>query len=165
MNVTLRRGPFRIVVVLVLAFPCLNAAKMGGAAEDLVAPGAKLETLADEFKFTEGPACDAKGNVLFTDQPNDRIMQWSVDGRLTTYKQPCGRSNGLCFDAQGNLWTCADAKNELWCITPDGSVEVVVKEYQGKLLNAPNDLWIRPDGGVYFSDPFYKRPYWNRGPQ
>jgi gluconolactonase len=78
--------------------------------------------------------------------------------------QPCGRSNGLCFDAEGNLWACADEKNELWCIRPDGKVQVVVKQHAGKLLNGPNDLWIRPDGGIYFSDPFYKRPYWNRGP-
>ena len=55
-------------------------------------------------------------------------------------------------------------KNELWCIAPDGKITVVVKNYAGKLLNGPNDLWIRPDGGMYFSDPFYKRPYWNRGP-
>ncbi|MBM3887867.1 MAG: SMP-30/gluconolactonase/LRE family protein, partial [Verrucomicrobia bacterium] len=126
--------------------------------------GAQVEKLAGEFKFTEGPASDAQGNVYFTDQPNDRILKWSVDGKLTTFMQPCGRSNGLCFDARGNLWACADEKNELWRIAPDGKATVVVKDYQGKLLNGPNDVWIRPDGGMYFSDPFYKRPYWNRGP-
>ncbi|TWT84503.1 Gluconolactonase precursor [Planctomycetes bacterium CA13] len=130
----------------------------------ILAPDAKVELLADGFKFTEGPACDDKGNVFFTDQPNDRICKWSTAGELTTYMQPCGRSNGLCFDAKGNLWACADEKNELWCISADKQVEVVVKEYNGKLLNAPNDLWIRPDGGIYFSDPFYKRNYWKRGP-
>lgn len=131
---------------------------------DIIAPGAEVEKLADGFKFTEGPACDGEGNVYFTDQPNDRILVWSVDGKLSTFMEPCGRSNGLCFDAKGNLWACADAKNELWCISPEKKVEVVVKEYDGKLLNAPNDLWLRPDGGIYFSDPFYKRDYWNRGP-
>lgn len=136
------------------------------AEDGITAPGAKVQTLAEEFKFTEGPAADAEGNVFFTDQPNDRILCWGVDGKLSTFMQPCGRSNGLCFDAKGNLWACADEKNELWCIDPsDKSKTVVVKEYGGKLLNAPNDLWIRPDGGVYFSDPFYKRQYWNRGPQ
>ena len=63
------------------------------AQSTIIAPGAKLEQLADGCKFTEGPACDAEGNVLFTDQPNDRIMLWSVDGKLSTYMQPCGRSN------------------------------------------------------------------------
>jgi gluconolactonase len=131
----------------------------------ITAPGAKVERLADGFKFTEGPAADSDGNVFFTDQPNDRILKWSVDGKLSTFMQPCGRSNGLCFDSEGNLWACADEKNELWCIDPAGNRVVVVRDYHGKLLNGPNDVWIRPDGGMYFTDPFYKRPYWNRGPQ
>lgn len=134
-------------------------------ADDIVAPGAELQKLADGFSFTEGPAADAAGNVYFTDQPNDRIMKWSTTGELTTFMQPSGRSNGMYFDAEGNLWTCADDKNQLWRISPDKEVTVVVKDYQGKLLNGPNDLWIRPDGGIYFTDPFYKRPYWDRGPQ
>lgn len=132
--------------------------------EELVAPGAKLQKLAGGFAFTEGPAADAQGNVFFTDQPNDRILRFGIDGKLTTFLQPSGRSNGLCFDAQGNLWACADQRNELWRIDPQGKITVVVRDYQGKLLNGPNDLWIAPDGSVYFTDPFYKRPYWNRGP-
>jgi gluconolactonase len=137
----------------------------GWAAESgIIAPGAKLEMLSGDFRFTEGPAADAQGNVLFTDQPNDRIMKWSVDGKLSTFMQPCGRSNGLCFDGQGNLWACADEHNELWTIDPQGRFSVVVKDYQAKLLNGPNDVWVRPDGGVYFTDPLYPRPYWKRGP-
>jgi len=136
-----------------------------GADSPVVAPGAKLEKLAGGFSFTEGPAADAQGNVLFTDQPNDRIVKWGIDGKLSTFKQPCGRSNGLCFDGQGNLWACADEKNELWCVDPSGKVSVVVKDYRGKLLNGPNDVWVRPDGGLYFTDPYYKRPYWKRGPK
>jgi gluconolactonase len=135
-----------------------------GAQSGVVAAGAKIEKLSAGFQFTEGPAADAQGNVLFTDQPNDRIMKWSLDGKLSTFLQPCGRSNGLCFDARGNLWACADEHNQLWCIDPAGKATVVVKDYQGKLLNGPNDVWVRPDGGVYFTDPFYKRPYWKRGP-
>ena len=91
-------------------------------------------------------------------------MKWSVDGELSTYMQPCGRSNGLCFDSQGFLWACADEKNQLWRIDPEKNVTVLVDAYLGKLLNGPNDIWIRPDGGAYFTDPFYKREYWNRGP-
>jgi gluconolactonase len=135
------------------------------ATAGVLAPGAKLEKLADGFKFTEGPAADAEGNVYFTDQPNDRIVKWSVDGKQSTFLQPCGRSNGLCFDSKGNLWACADEKNELWSIAPDGKATIVVKDYQGKLLNGPNDVWVRPDGGLYFTDPYYKRPYWKRGPK
>lgn len=136
-----------------------------GVAGEVVAPGAKLEKLSAELKFGEGPTCDAAGNVFFTDQPNDRILKWSVDGKLTTFLQPCGRANGMCFDAQGNLIACADERNELWSIAPDGRHTVLVKDYQGKLLNGPNDVWVRPDGGLYFTDPYYRRDYWHRGPK
>ncbi len=131
-----------------------------------VAPGAKLEKLAGGFEFTEGPSVDADGNVYFTDQPKDRILRWSTDGKLTTFLEPCGRSNGLCFDQKGTLWACADEKNELWRIDMKTKAKtVVVKNYKGKLLNGPNDVWVDDKGGAYFTDPFYKRPYWKRGPQ
>jgi gluconolactonase len=124
-----------------------------------------VEKLADGFQFTEGPTPDAEGNVYFTDQPNDRIHKWSVDGRLTTFMEPAGRSNGLFIDAAGKLWACADGVNELWRIDPATKQhEVMAKGYDGKLLNGPNDVWVRPDGGAYFTDPFFKRPYWTRGP-
>jgi gluconolactonase len=130
------------------------------SAQDIVANGAKLEKLSGGFSFTEGPASDSEGNVFFTDQPNDRIMKWSTDDILTTWMKPSGRSNGLSFDHQGNLWSCADEKNQLWKISPDQKVEIMLKGYQNKLMNGPNDLWIAPDGGVYFSDPYYQRPWW-----
>lgn len=136
----------------------------GGAESDLIATGAEVELLAGDFKFTEGPAVDGDGNVYFTDQPNDRILKWSVAGKLTTFLQPCGRSNGLYFDLDGSLLACADERNELWSITPEGKHTSLIRGYHDKLLNGPNDLWVRPDGGIYFTDPFYKRPYWKRGP-
>jgi gluconolactonase len=142
-----------------------GCAQAGLSAENAVsAPDAKVEKLAGDFKFTEGPAADAHGNVFFTDQPNDRILKWSVDGKLTTFLQPSGRANGLSFDQQGNLWACADENNQLWRIDAKGQATVVLKDNEGKLLNGPNDIWIAPQCGIYFSDPFYKRPYWKRGP-
>ncbi len=126
----------------------------------VVAPGARLEKLAGGFEFTEGPTCDAEGNVFFTDQPNDRILKWSVEGKLSTFLHPAGRANGMCFDPGGNLIACADEKTALWSIAPDGTVTVLVGEYAGKLLNGPNDVWVRPDGALYFTDPFYDRPWW-----
>lgn len=149
-----------------LGLVCLLAVAGEAQAEggsNIIAPGAALQKLADGFAFTEGPACDAKGNVFFTDQPNDKILKWGVDGKLSTFLSPAGRSNGLCFDAHGDLWACADGRNELWRISPSGKKTVVVKDYGGKLLDGPNDVWVRPDGGLYFSDPFYKRDYWKRG--
>lgn len=126
----------------------------------VVAPGARLEKLADGFGFTEGPTCDAEGNVFFTDQPNDRILKWSVEGKLSTFLQPAGRANGMYFDPGGHLIACADEKTALWSIAPDGKVTVLVGEYGGKLLNGPNDVWVRPDGALYFTDPFYDRSWW-----
>jgi len=75
-----------------------------------------------------------------------------------------GRANGLYFDREGNLIACADLNNELWLIDMRGNVKVLVKGYKGKKLNGPNDCWIDGKGGIYFTDPFYKRPYWDRGP-
>jgi gluconolactonase len=133
----------------------------------VVAPGATLQKLSGEFNFTEGPTADAAGNVFFTDQPNNRIMKWSVAGELSTFMKPAGRANGMYFDAKGNLLACADEKMELWSIAPDSKVTVLAKEYQGKMLNGPNDVWARPEGGLFFTDPFYKRPWWthDRMPQ
>jgi gluconolactonase len=155
---------------------CLNYVM--AADSKIIAPGATLQKLSGEFSFTEGPACDSEGNVYFTDQPNDRIMKWSTEGKLSTFMQPCGRANGLTFDAKGNLWACADEKNELWKISSSNGkrlselakadtnlVKVVAKTFDGKLFNGPNDVWIRPAGGIYFTDPYYKRPYWKRGPK
>ncbi len=141
--------------------------KAGGKAESgPFEPAAKVEKLAGGFGFTEGPAADAEGNVYFTDQPSDRILKWSTDGKLSTFLEKCGRSNGLCFDKDGKLWACADEKNELWKIDPATKKHtVMVSDFGGKLLNGPNDVWVRPAGGVYFTDPFYKRKYWNRGPE
>ena len=113
-----------------------------------------------DYKFTEGPAVDAQGNVFFTDQPNNRIMKWSTDGTVSVYMDSAGRANGLFFDRQGNLIACADAQNQLWQISPDKEVTVLVNDFQGKRLNGPNDLWVDPKGGIYFTDPYYPRDYW-----
>ena len=129
--------------------------------ENVTAPGAKLEKLAGGFAFTEGPTCDRAGNLFFVDQPNNRIMEWSADGKLSTFLQPSGYANGMCFDANGNLIACADEHNQLWSIAPDKTVTVFVTNYQGKYLNGPNDVWVAPDGGIYMTDPFYRRKWWD----
>ncbi|HAM70961.1 MAG TPA: gluconolactonase [Verrucomicrobiales bacterium] len=149
-----------ILSLLALSLNGARAASDGG----ILAAGARLEKVSSEFEFTEGPAVDAKGNLYFTDQPNDRILRLDLSGTLTNFLKPAGRANGMYFDRHGNLIACADEKNELWSITPQGKVTVLVKDYNGKLLNGPNDVWVRPDNALYFTDPLYKRPYWNRGP-
>jgi len=129
----------------------------------VVASGAEVEKLAEVFTFTEGPAADSEGNVYFTDQPNDKIYLWSTDGKLSVFLDGCERSNGLYFDADGSLLACADLYNKLVSFDKNGKMTVLVDSYKGKKLNAPNDLWRDPKGGIYFTDPFYKRDYWDRG--
>jgi gluconolactonase len=130
----------------------------------LIAPGAQMERLAGGFSFTEGPAVDGAGNVYFTDQPDDRILKWSVDDRLSTFATGMGRANGLYFDRTGNLLSCSDLDNEIWQIDMNGNHSVLVSAFGEKKLNGPNDLWPRPDGGLYFTDPLYPREYWTRTP-
>lgn len=133
--------------------------------QSIVAEDASLKLLGNGFEFTEGPAPDGMGNVYFTDQPNNDILKWNAStGEVTVFMDRSGRSNGMFFDDKGNLITCADMENQLWSISMDGEVEVLVKDYNGKHLNGPNDLWINPSGGIYFTDPLYKRDYWERDP-
>ena len=129
----------------------------------VTAKGAELKLLADGFKFTEGPAKSPSGAIYFTDQPNNRILKWDVKTEtLSTFLEPSGRSNGLYFDNEGLLVSCADANNQMWRIDAEGNETVLIDSLDGHLLNAPNDLWIDELGGIYFTDPLYKRPYWNR---
>ncbi|WP_240699323.1 SMP-30/gluconolactonase/LRE family protein [Spirosoma sordidisoli] len=131
-------------------------------ASSIVAPNATLQKLSSQFKFTEGPAVNQAGVVYFTDQPNDKIWTYNPDGTFSLFMDKTGRSNGMYFDRQGNLITCADEKNELWSIGPDKKVTVLLTDFNGHRFNGPNDLWIDPKGGIYFTDPYYQRDYWER---
>jgi gluconolactonase len=131
------------------------------AQTSLVAANAP-QLVSNQFSFTEGPAVDKKGNVFFTDQPNNKIWKYDTDGKLSVFLENAGRSNGMYFDPKGNLITCADEKNQIWSISPKGKVTVLVNDYKGRRLNGPNDVWVHPKGGIYFTDPYYPRNYWDR---
>ena len=139
--------------------------------------------------FTEGTTCAPNGDVYFVDQNSNKILRWSVrDKALSLFMHPAGYANGMSFDSQGNLLACADERNELWSIsltktetisypqplnpavgekptiqtiTRPAHTVLVGGSYNGHLLGGPNDLWIRPDGGLYFTDPFYHRAWWS----
>lgn len=118
--------------------------------------------ISDQFSFTEGPAVDKKGNVFFTDQPQNKIWKYSTNGKLTVFMDTSGRSNGMFFDHNGNLISCADEHDQLWSISPDKKVKILVDGYKDARLNGPNDVWVSPAGGYYFTDPYYQRDYWER---
>lgn len=126
---------------------------------------AEVKLVGDGYKFTEGPTVDSEGNVYFTDQPNDRIVKWSIDGKLTDFLKPAGRSNGMYFAPDGKLLACADEANELWEIGSTGQHKVLLKEFEGIKLNGPNDLWVDRNGTIYFTDPYYQRPWWEHKKQ
>jgi gluconolactonase len=122
----------------------------------------KPQLISRQFSFTEGASVDKKGNVFFTDQPNNKIWEYNTDGKLSVFLDSAGRSNGMYFDKKGNLITCADEHEQLWSISPDKKVKILVKDYQGHLMNGPNDIWIDNKGGIYMTDPYYQRPWWTR---
>ena len=127
-----------------------------------VAADTGVHLISRQFSFTEGASVDKRGNVFFTDQPNNRIWEYDVHGRLSIFLDSAGRSNGMYFDRSGRLVTCADEHDQLWAISPDRKVQVLLRDVGGKRLNGPNDLWIDARGGIYFTDPYYQRPYWMR---
>lgn len=118
--------------------------------------------ISRQFSFTEGPTADKDGNIFFTDQPNNTIWKYDVDGKLHLFMDSAGRANGMYFDAQGNLIACADEHNQLWKISKDGKATVLLNDFMGKKFNGPNDVWAHPNVGLYFTDPYYQRSYWTR---
>ncbi|MBT7059158.1 MAG: DUF1566 domain-containing protein [Lentisphaerae bacterium] len=118
-------------------------------------PGAALELLAGGLGFCEGPAADADGDIYFSNMAEDRIMTWSTDGVLSTFGEDAGGANGLTFDAQGNLLVCEGSNGRLVSIDMVGNVTVLADQYGGIGFNQPNDLWLAPNGGIYFSDPIF----------
>lgn len=147
----MNRTNYRLTILLLLTV----LTGYGITKASVVADGAKVEKLTGGFQFTEGPAADARGNIYFSDIPNNRIHKWSLDGKLSTFRENSGGANGLYFDAKGNLLACEGGGRRLVSIDPKGNVTVLAEKYQGKRFNSLNDLWIDPKGGVYFTDPRY----------
>ncbi|MGI4763302.1 MAG: SMP-30/gluconolactonase/LRE family protein [Janthinobacterium lividum] len=140
--------------------PAAPAAPLSAAGQALFAGAPVPQLVSRQFAFTEGPAVDKQGNIFFTDQPNDKIWKYDLAGKLSVFLSPSGRANGLYFDKKGNLLACADAQGQLWSIAPDGKTKVLLDKVNGQQLNGPNDVWASPSGGLFFTDPYYKRDYW-----
>ncbi len=117
-----------------------------------------FEKLGTGFLFTEGPVWHPTGKfLLFSDMPGDHLRRWSARDGVTTFRQPCHKSNGLTYDRQGRLLTCEHASSQVARTEPDGQSVPLATHFQGKQLNSPNDIVCKRDGGIYFTDPPYGR--------
>lgn len=144
--------PLRTAYLLLL-FPALSTLCLAGP---IVDDGAEVEKLRGGFQFTEGPAYDGVDRVLFTDIPENRIYAYDHSkGRVSLFRENTGGANGLMFDQQDRLVMCEGGNRRVTRLEPDGSVTVLAEQWKGKRLNSPNDLVIRENGGIYFTDPRY----------
>lgn len=124
----------------------------------IVDPDARLETLGSGFAFTEGPVWHPRErHLIFSDMPGDHMRKWRADGRISTFRKPSNKANGNAYDADGRLVTCEHATSRVTRTEPDGALTILATHWQGKQLNSPNDLVVRRDGAIYFSDPTYGR--------
>jgi sugar lactone lactonase YvrE len=124
---------------------------------------AKVEKVAGGFQFTEGPVWMAEGYLIFSDIPADTIYKWSPgQAQAEVFRRPSGHSNGLTLDRQGRLLAC-EHDRRVSRTGPDGTVLTLAERYQGKRLNSPNDIVVKSDGGIYFTDPPYGLPGQSEG--
>ncbi|WP_421849303.1 SMP-30/gluconolactonase/LRE family protein [Novosphingobium sp.] len=125
---------------------------------DLIVADARLATIATGFHFTEGPIWDPrKQELLFSDMPGDVRRRWRPGDGVTEILRPANKCNGMTLDSFGNLYVCEHSTSQLVREAPDGTRTVLASNWQGAELNSPNDVVVRADGNVYFSDPSYGR--------
>ncbi len=111
--------------------------------------------IADGLQFTEGPVWHHEGYLLFSDIPANKIYKWLPDGKLEIYRSPSGNSNGLTLDQQGRLIACEHGNRRVSRTEIDGQIISLAEKYEGKRLNSPNDVVVKSDGSIYFTDPPY----------
>ena len=124
----------------------------------VVGDDAPVEKLATGFIFTEGPMWhETERHLIFSDMPGDIMRKWTPDGKVATFRKPCNKTNGNYYDLQGRLVSCEHASSRVTRTEKDGSITVLASHYNGKELNSPNDIIVKSDGALYFSDPNYGR--------
>lgn len=117
-----------------------------------------LESLAGDFQFTEGPIWHpVEKHLTFSDIPANRMFRWSEAGGLAVFREPSNMTNGNTYDRQGRILSCEHASSRVTRTEPDGTIAVLASHYQGRELNSPNDIVVRGDGSIWFTDPTYGR--------
>ena len=122
--------------------------------DDLFESG-KPERIVTDFNFTEGPVWHPDGYLLFSDIRDNTIYKWKPDGAVEKFRSPSGHSNGLTFDNQGRLIACEHSNRRVSRTEPDETVVTLINRNEGKRLNSPNDLVVKSDDSIYFTDPPY----------
>jgi gluconolactonase len=131
------------------------AGALGPLARAQEPPDAEVDRVASGFRFTEGPAWSREGFLLFSDIPNDKIMKYVPGEKPTVFRDSSNGANGNCFDAQGRFYTCESRTRRVVRMDKKGDMQVLAEKWEGKRLNAPNDIVARKDGHVYFTDPAF----------
>jgi len=121
----------------------------------LVPEDAKVEKVAEGLVFTEGPVWHPGGYLIFSDCHANTMYRWQPEEKVAVYRKPSGPSNGLTIDSEGRLLLCDFGSRVVSRIEKDGTVKVLASHYKGKRFNAPNDLVVKSDGSIYFTDPGY----------
>jgi len=115
----------------------------------------RLERVATGYTFTEGPAWSRDGYLIFSDVPADKLLQFTPGEAATIYRGNANGANGNTFDAQGRLYTCESHSRRVTRTDKKGKIDVLADRWQGRRLNAPNDIVVRKDGNIYFTDPAF----------
>ena len=123
-----------------------------------VGPVGEIRKVLTGFQFTEGPTFDRQGNLYFSDIPANRIQKMDAEGKLSVFLEPSGHCNGLMCDGAGILYACEMDGRIVKIDTATKQVTPFASEYEGKRFNAPNDLVVDSQGGVYFTDPHFRAP-------
>lgn len=143
----------QLLIALGLMLAAIANSAQTAADDSLIAPGEKVQKLAGDMKFTEGPAwIPAKKALVFSDIPNSKLMQWKEGEGLSVFR-PSEQSNGNILDLDGRLISCQHAARNLVRTEADGSIKVLVDKFDGKRLNSPNDVAVKSDGTLWFTDP------------
>jgi len=119
---------------------------------------ARVEKVAGGFQFTEGPVWNPAGFLLFSDIPANQIVKFAPGAAPTVFRTPSGNSNGLTYDRSGRLLMCEHSNRRVTRLEPDGTLTVLAASYDGKMLNSPNDIVVRSEGTIYFTDPPFGIP-------